>query len=146
MNHGGCRKASRCNTTSAFYVLHDTAQSRALAGRQVDIYHYPDGQIEVRSAGASLTYSILDQLPEVNQGAIVENKRLGHVLQVAQRMQLQRDSRRSQAVPGNPKPTKAQRKEPPKKKAKEFMPEDILAALQQSPAPKRSRHASVDQC
>ncbi|MDK4202074.1 ISNCY family transposase, partial [Pseudomonas sp. HR1] len=66
--------------------------------------------------------------------------------QVAQRMQEQRDSRRSQAVPGNPKPTKAQRQKPPKKKAKEFMPEDILAALQQSPLPKRSRHASVDQC
>lgn len=127
------------------FVLHDTPQTRALAGRYAEIYHYPDGQIEVRSEGAALPYGILDQLPEVNQGAIVDNKRLGHVLQVAQRMQEQRDSRRSQAVPGNPKPTKAQRQEPPKKKAKEFMPEDILAALQQGSLPKRSRHASIDQ-
>lgn len=127
------------------FVLHDTPQTRALAGRYAEIYHYPDGQIEVRSEGAALPYGILDQLPEVNQGAIVDNKRLGHVLQVAQRMQEQRDSRRSQAVPGNPKPTKAQRQEPPKNKAKEFMPEDILAALQQGSLPKRSRHASIDQ-
>ena len=126
------------------YVLHDTPQTRALAGRYVEIYHYPDGRIEVRSEGAALPYGILDQLPEVNQGAIVENKRLGHVLQVAQLMQEQRDNRRSHSVPGNPRPTKAQRSEPAKKKAKELMPEDLLAALHKSPQPKRNRHASVD--
>lgn len=126
------------------YVLHDTPQTRALAGRYVEIYHYPDGRIEVRSEGAALPYGILDQLPEVNQGAIVENKRLGHVLQVAQLMQEQRDNRRSHSVPGNPRPTKAQRSEPAKKKAKELMPEDLLAALHKSPLPKRNRHASVD--
>ena len=126
------------------YVLHDTPQTRALAGRYVEIYHYPDGRIEVRSEGAALPYGILDQLPEVNQGAIVENKRLGHVLQVAQLMQEQRDNRRSHSVPGNPRPTKAQCSEPAKKKAKELMPEDLLAALHKSPLPKRNRHASVD--
>ena len=127
------------------YVLHDTLQARALAGRYAEIYHYPDGRIEVRSAGILFSYETLDQLPEVSQGTIVENKRLGHVLQAAQRMQEQRDSRRSQAVPGNPKPTKAQRQEPPKKKAKDFTPEDIVAALDKRRSPKRSRHASVNQ-
>lgn len=127
------------------YVLHDTVQARALPGRYAEIYHYPDGRIEVRSAGITFSYETLDQLPEVSQGTIVENKRLGHVLQVAKRMQEQRDNRRSQAVPGNPKPTKAQRQEPPKKKAKDFTPEDIVAALDKSRSPKRSRHASVNQ-
>lgn len=114
------------------YLIHDTPETRGLAGHSVDIYHHPCGRIEIRSGGVPLPFGVFDQLPAVNQGAIVDNKRLGHVLQVAQRLQEQRDSRRSQAVPGNPKPTKAQRQEPAKKKAKEFMPEDILAALQQS--------------
>ena len=125
------------------YLIDDTPQTRGLAGHYVDIYHYPCGRIEIRSEVVPLPFSVFDQLPEVNQAAIVDNKRLGHVLQVAQRMQEQRDSRRSQAVPGNPKPTKAQRQKPQKKKAKEFMPEDILAALKQSLLPKRSCHASV---
>lgn len=43
--------------------------------------------------------STYDRLPEIDQGAIVENKRLGHVLEVAQVMQAQRDSRRSGSRP-----------------------------------------------
>jgi hypothetical protein len=35
----------------------------------------------------------------MDQGAIVENKRLGHVLQIAQLVQQQRDSRRSGSSP-----------------------------------------------
>jgi hypothetical protein len=42
---------------------------------------------------------IYDRLSEVRQGTIVENKRLGHVLQVAQFMQEQRDSRRGRSAP-----------------------------------------------
>ena len=40
-----------------------------------------------------------DRLAEINQGAIVENKRLGHVLRVAQMVQQQRDDRRSRSAP-----------------------------------------------
>ncbi len=40
-----------------------------------------------------------DRLSEVDQGAIVENKRLGHVLQIAKLVQDQRDSRRGRSAP-----------------------------------------------
>lgn len=49
--------------------------------------------------GAALPYTRYDKLSEVDQGAIVENKRLGDVLQVAQVMQEQRDSRRGRSAP-----------------------------------------------
>jgi hypothetical protein len=42
---------------------------------------------------------VYDRLFEVNQGAIVEYKRLGNVLQVAQLARAQRDNRRSRAAP-----------------------------------------------
>ena len=67
------------------------------------IYHYPNGRIEPRVDGTALPFTTYDKLCEIDQGAIVENKRLGHVLQVAQLVQAQRDNRRSQSVPGNPR-------------------------------------------
>lgn len=66
------------------YLLADTPQSRRLAGDHVEIYHYPDGRIEPRVDGTALPFTTYDKLCEIDQGAIVENKRLGHVLQVAQ--------------------------------------------------------------
>ncbi|MCO3750090.1 ISNCY family transposase, partial [Pseudomonas aeruginosa] len=77
---------------------------------------------------------------KIDQGAIVENKRLGHVLQVAQLVQAQRDSRRSQSVPGNPRQS-TQGKMLSKKAQRELMPEDIAAALDNTPPSRRSRHA-----
>lgn len=85
------------------YLLTDTPQSRRLEGDYVEIYHYPDGRIEPRVNGTALPFTTYDKLCEIDQGAIVESKRLGHVLQVAQLVQAQRDSRRSQSVPGNPR-------------------------------------------
>ncbi|HCY64413.1 MAG TPA: ISNCY family transposase [Oxalobacteraceae bacterium] len=81
------------------YMLADTKEHRKLIGKYIDVYEYPEGRIELRNDATALPYATYDRLPEVNQGAIVENKRLGHVLQVAQLMQEQRDNRRSSSVP-----------------------------------------------
>lgn len=81
------------------YLLTDTPSTRAVIGKYVEVYEYPDGRIEPRANGAALPHTIYDRLSEVDQGAVVENKRLGHVLQVAHLVQEQRDNRRSQAVP-----------------------------------------------
>jgi len=81
------------------YMLSDTATTRKLIGRYMDVYEYPDGHIELRADGITLPYIQYGKLSEVKQGAIVENKRLGHVLQVAQVMQEQRDSRRGRSAP-----------------------------------------------
>ena len=81
------------------YLLTNTPDARAVIGKYAEVYEYPDGRIEVRANGAALPYTIYDRLSDVDQGAIVDNKRLGHVLQVAQLVQEQRDSRRGRSAP-----------------------------------------------
>ena len=81
------------------YLLADSPQRHQLIGKYIEVYEYPDGQIELRVAGTALPYSTYDRLPQVDQGEIVENKRLGHVLQVAQLVQEQKDNRHSRSVP-----------------------------------------------
>ena len=94
-----CR-ASRCvsNTLTVqydrvIYLLDDTLVNRGLIHHYLDVYEYPDGRIEIRVGGRALPYSTYDKLGEVDQGAIVESKRLSQVLRVAQQVQAQRDSR-----------------------------------------------------
>ena len=55
---------------------------------------YPDGRIELWAEGTSLPYTTYDRLAQIDQGAIVEHKRLGHALAVAAQLQAQRDDRR----------------------------------------------------
>jgi transposase len=76
------------------YLLADTAGNRRLIGKYIEVFQFPEGRVEIRVAGESLPYSTYDKLGAVDQGAIVESKRLGHVLQVAQAVQAHRDSRR----------------------------------------------------
>jgi hypothetical protein len=73
-------------------------------------------------------------LPDVNQGAVVDNKRLGHVLQIAQLVQEQRDSRYGSSAPSRnhrglgPVPSKAA---PGKKSQRSLASEDIAIAIKQ---------------
>jgi hypothetical protein len=85
----------RAQYAKTMYLLADAPMTRKLIGKYIEVYAYPDGRIELRADGIALPYITYDRYPEVDQGAIVENKRLGHVLQVVQLVQQQRDSRRS---------------------------------------------------
>jgi hypothetical protein len=51
-----------------------------LGGKYVDLYHYPDGRLEVRWKGVSLPYRVFSKDRRVSHTAVVENKRLGHAL------------------------------------------------------------------
>jgi Winged helix-turn helix len=75
------------------YLLADTPKNRRLIGKYIDVFQFPDGRIEVRAAGIALPYSTYDKLGEIDQGAVVESKRLGHVLRIAQLVQSERDHR-----------------------------------------------------
>ena len=114
------------------YLLEDSKATRRLIGKYIEVFEYPDGRIELRADGSALPYAIYDRLPEVDQGAIVENKRLGHVLAVAQVMQEQRDSRRGRSTPsranqGNgPIPVKAK---PGKKSQRQLNEKDLQIAI-----------------
>jgi len=45
------------------------------------VWHYPDGRKELRLNGAVLPYSTYDRLQEIDQGAILDNKRLERTLE-----------------------------------------------------------------
>src|SRR3569833_2879115 len=74
-------------------LLEDNPENRRLIGKYLEVFQFPDGRIEIRVAGRALPYSLYNKLGSIDQGTIVENKRLGHMLQVAQLVQAKRDSR-----------------------------------------------------
>jgi hypothetical protein len=75
------------------YMLADNPENRRLIGKYIDVLQFPDGKIEIRVGGQSLPYSTYDRIGVVDQGAIVNHKRLSHVVQAAQLIQAQRDDR-----------------------------------------------------
>ena len=81
------------------YLLQPTPSNQLLVDRYVDVFEFSNGEIEILANGVVLPYKEYDRLPEVDAGAVVENKRLGHALLVAQTMQAQRDNRRIGASP-----------------------------------------------
>ncbi|PAJ84444.1 integrase, partial [Burkholderia ubonensis] len=81
------------------YLLDDTPENRKLIHRYIEVWEYPDGRIEIRADGRVLPCRQYDRLTEIDQGAIVEHKRLSHALQVAQALQEQRDNRRASGSP-----------------------------------------------
>lgn len=66
------------------WLLDDTPANRELIHRYIDVWEYPDGRLEIRADGVVLRCVQYDKLAEIDQGAVVEHKRLGHALQVAQ--------------------------------------------------------------
>jgi transposase len=86
-------KALTLHYERKLYLLADTATNRRLIGKYIEVFQFPDGRVEIRVAGVSLPYSLYEKLGTIDQGAIVDNKRLGHVLQIVQMVQSKRDSR-----------------------------------------------------
>jgi len=75
------------------YLLEDLPEHRQLIHRYIEVADYPDGHVELRADGASLPYTTYHRLSAIDQGAVVENKRLGHVLDIAAQVQALRDDR-----------------------------------------------------
>ncbi|STV61593.1 transposase protein [Klebsiella pneumoniae] len=72
------RKVSKSLTIQydkMLYLIEDSELSRRAIGKYIDVYHYPDGRKELRLNGTLLPYSTYDRLSEIDQGAIVDNKR-----------------------------------------------------------------------
>jgi Winged helix-turn helix len=125
------RKVSRSLTVlndRVIYLLEDTVANRKLIGRYIDVWEYPDGRMEIRANGVALRYVPYDKLSEIDQGVVIEHKRLGHALRVAQALQAQRDNRR---VSGSPSRTnrgaevRGKDRAPGTKKQREFTQADI---------------------
>ena len=115
------------------YLLEDRPEHRKLVHRYLEVAEYPDGTIELWADGASLPYTTYDRLTQIDQGAIVEHKRLGHVLAVAAELQAQRDDRRqvgpSRTLVGEPPQPK--RPAPQTKRQRLINRLDLERAMQQ---------------
>lgn len=72
---------------------------RALIHHYLDVYEYPDGRIEIVANGEALANRQYYRLSAVDQGAEVDNKRLGHILEVSRKVQMERDDRRISGSP-----------------------------------------------
>jgi hypothetical protein len=116
------------------YLLEDTLANRKLIGRYLEVWEYPDGRIEIRADGASLPYVPYDRLAQIDQGAVIDHKRLSHALQVAQALQAQRDDRRASGSPSRTNHGVAVRKAERllgTKKPREFTRADVEQAIAQ---------------
>jgi transposase len=76
------------------YLVEPGPETLPFAGKRVRVFQWEDGRVEIRCEGQLLPYSPFDKNRCVNQGAVVENKRLGAVLSVIQASQLERDNAR----------------------------------------------------
>ena len=81
------------------FLLEPNETTRPLARKRVTIIDYPDGRLAIRHDGVDLPYRTFDKRPQVNQAAIVENKRLGPVLAYIAEKQKELDMSRSAKAP-----------------------------------------------
>ncbi|MBI6183507.1 ISNCY family transposase, partial [Serratia proteamaculans] len=126
------RKVSKSLTAQydkKLYLIEDSEFSRRAIGKYIDVYHYPDDRKELRLNGVVLPCSTYDRLSEIDQGAIVENKRLGRTLEFIRYVQDNRDNTRSKSVPSGDGPSRRGKKTPGKKSQRQLDQNDMLDAL-----------------
>ncbi|MUK51392.1 hypothetical protein [Aliivibrio fischeri] len=64
-------------------MLSNTPDNERLTGKNLMIYDYPDGNIDIKYLGKPLEFAAFDLLEVIRQGDIVESKRLREVLKFA---------------------------------------------------------------
>jgi len=81
------------------FMLEPTGIARSLARKRVTVIDYADGRLAIRHNGVDLPYRTFDKRPQVNQAAVVENKRLGPILAYIAEQQKDLDMSRSAKAP-----------------------------------------------
>ncbi|WP_180000756.1 MULTISPECIES: ISNCY family transposase [unclassified Acinetobacter] len=85
------------------YLLENTEENQRLIGKYLEFLEYPDGTVAIEYQGRKINYSIFDKLSQLNQREIVENKRLGavlnHIQQQHEELEQQNKRNRSQKMP-----------------------------------------------
>lgn len=69
------------------YLVEPTEENSRIAGEKILAFDYPDGTLSFRYGSRTLEYQVFDKLDCISQGRIVDNKRLGAVLKLAQEKQ-----------------------------------------------------------
>lgn len=82
------------------YLIEPTEENTRIAGEKIKVYDYPDGTLVFKYGYRSLRYQVFDKLDCVDQGQIVDNKRLGAVLKLAQNKmdELERQGKRERST------------------------------------------------
>ncbi len=81
------------------FMLEPGDVASKLAGKRVTVSLYPSGRIMISFDGFPLTYKIFDKVRQVNQAAIVDNKRLSAALEHIKAEQAKRPMYRSEKAP-----------------------------------------------
>lgn len=85
------------------YILENIEQNQRLIGKYIEFLEYPDGTVAIMYEGRKINYSVFDKLNQLNQREIVENKRLGavlnHIQQQHEELEQQNKRNRSQKMP-----------------------------------------------
>ena len=84
------RKLSKSLTfqyDKVIYLIDPTEQNQRLVNEIVKVIDRPDGTIAIQYGHRKLTFKVFDKLADVDQGQVVDNKRLGAVLKFAQAKQ-----------------------------------------------------------
>ena len=80
-------------------VVEPNEVTRPLARRRVTVFDYPDGRLAIKHNDHELPYRTFDRRQQVNQAAVVENKRLGPILAYVTERQKELDMGRSKKAP-----------------------------------------------
>ena len=81
------------------FILEESDITKELPRKRVTVCDYPYGRLEIEYEGVILPYRTFDKIREVNRAAIVENKRLGPILEMIAEQQKERKVTRSQRTP-----------------------------------------------
>ena len=88
------RRAFRCPPVvltlqydNILFMIDPSEFAQAAIGQRVEVVDFPDGRLEVRSKGRSMTYRTFDKLRRVTETAVLENKRLGGLLALIRQSQ-----------------------------------------------------------
>ncbi|PSU38797.1 ISNCY family transposase [Photobacterium phosphoreum] len=79
------------------YLIDPTEENQRLIHQVVKVLDRPDGTIAIQYGHRKLGFKVFDKLEEVDQGQIVDNKRLGAVLKFAQAKQQQYDQQQKRS-------------------------------------------------
>ena len=94
------RKVSKSLTLQydkVIYLIDPTEENQRLVHQVVKVLDRPDGTIAIQYGHRKLGFKVFDKLEDVDQGQIVDNKRLGAVLKFAQAKQQQYDQQQKRS-------------------------------------------------
>jgi len=69
------------------FMLEPTEFAQSAVHKRVEVVDFPDGRLEVRYKGRSMPYRTFDKLRRVTETAVIENKRLGGLLELIRQQQ-----------------------------------------------------------